>query len=226
MLDDGSCYQFIDRSSDTLIVAFSAISTPRGKFGYYDVLADVPDSVLFLNCPGNQWYLDGVPGLGSDLDSTVRSIERVAVNAGASRITMLGSSMGGYGAALYGSMLGEGVRVLATGAEVILNLGSSNSENWLKARAATALLDHMLTTQCRLDLLYGEWFAPDLVGALAAKRYGANVRTLKNLEHNIPPYLNKKYGLVNLIRDPRGTDLLDPSEIGSILQAPSFAFLM
>lgn len=70
---------------------------------------------IHLRDPRMAWYLHGIPGLGADLGGTLDELERRVRALSPTRVTMLGQSMGGYGALLYGQALGA-ERVVAIGA--------------------------------------------------------------------------------------------------------------
>jgi pimeloyl-ACP methyl ester carboxylesterase len=71
---------------------FSEINIPAGLFTHTRCMAPAPGEVHFLNCPDNNWYQRGVPGVASsvrDLIAWARSFpDRRYV----------GASMGGYAA--------------------------------------------------------------------------------------------------------------------------------
>ena len=88
---DGLAYRFRP-GSETLVVIFSQVRVPAGKFGLERLFAGTTHSLLLLNEPANNWYrsreavLDGVIG-------------KAALAAKASRRIFYGSSMGAFGAA-------------------------------------------------------------------------------------------------------------------------------
>ncbi|MGM9483333.1 hypothetical protein ACS5PN_19205 [Roseateles sp. NT4] len=69
---------------------------------------------IHLRDPRMAWYLQGITGLGENLDTTLDALRRHIAALPATRMTMLGQSMGGYGAILYGLALGAD-RVIALG---------------------------------------------------------------------------------------------------------------
>lgn len=208
-------------TSDVVIIAFSAIDTLPGKFMFWHVLSKVEANIIFLNCANNSWYIDGVPSLGVDLISTLKSIESIICEIGAKRVVTIGSSMGGYGALLYGAMLGVD-HVIATGTETVLNVDGGNSILWLKGRTLTQnIFDIINKNKTSVHLLYGEWYAPDLACAQAILDRCPSVRvsSVRNFGHDIPAYLENKYGLDNIIQKEILGDgfKLDDKDAGIIL---------
>lgn len=70
---------------------------------------------IHLRDPRMAWYLQGIDGMGTGLDGTLEVLRGHIRALPATRMTMLGQSMGGYGAILYGLGLGAD-RVVALGA--------------------------------------------------------------------------------------------------------------
>ena len=81
---------------------------------------------IHLRDPRMAWYLQGITGLGENLDTTLDALRRHIAALPATRMTMLGQSMGGYGAILYG---------LALGADRVVALGSLSTMDAADARA-------------------------------------------------------------------------------------------
>ena len=77
---------------ETLVVVFSQVRVPAGKFGLERLFAGTTHSLLLLNQPMNNWYRSR----GADID---RLIDEAVVAAKAERVILYGSSMGAFGAA-------------------------------------------------------------------------------------------------------------------------------
>lgn len=90
-----------------LVIAFSA-AADKGRFNYYRQFSHRNESVILLNAPDEYYYHFGVPGLGNNLEDTVECIKQAIAQImdDDAYITTIGCSMGGYGALLYGAMLG------------------------------------------------------------------------------------------------------------------------
>lgn len=87
---DGLEYRF-RKGSDTLVVIFSQVRVPTGKFGLERLFAGTTHSLLLFNEPTNNWYRDH----GKAIDEL---IGKAAFEAKASRQIFYGSSMGAFGA--------------------------------------------------------------------------------------------------------------------------------
>lgn len=77
---------------DTLVVVFSQVRVPAGKFGLERMFAGTTHSLLLLNEPVNDWYR-------TEAKTVDRLIDEAALAAKAARIVLYGSSMGAFGAA-------------------------------------------------------------------------------------------------------------------------------
>lgn len=81
-------------SSDELIVVFSPINIPKGKFGLSRFFGKDVRNVLFFNCP-NTWYVDCI-------DEMEQIIHEIISEFQISKVVLYGPSMGGYAAARIG----------------------------------------------------------------------------------------------------------------------------
>lgn len=80
-----------DAGSDLLVVVFSQVRVPDGKFGLERLFAATRHACLFLNQAENRWYR----GAETAIDA---AIARALSDSGARRLVLYGSSMGAYGA--------------------------------------------------------------------------------------------------------------------------------
>lgn len=204
--DDAYCRIEI-RNSNRTIIAFSAINCPPGKFHGSRALHKADCNVVFLNCPRNSWYMDGIPGLGKTIDDTVEALRKKLDAFGLSdtRIVSWGGSMGGYGAVVFGSLLNV-ESIVATGAEIELLIPGGNSELVLKTLQKRVDIERpdmdsiLAQSAAKISLYAGEFFYPDLVSALrAADRPNTQITTLRDFGHPLPGYLNDTYGLEEFI---------------------------
>lgn len=79
-----------------LMVIFSPINIPKGKFGFSRFFSDSSNNVLFFNCQ-NTWYVDCIEEMIGVVD---RTIETVASD----QVVFYGASMGAYAAARIGGL--------------------------------------------------------------------------------------------------------------------------
>jgi hypothetical protein len=204
--DDAYCRIEL-RNSKRTIIAFSAINCPPGKFHGSRALHKADCNLVFLNCPRNSWYLDGIPGLGGSIGDAAQELRKRLDAFGLTKTRMIawGGSMGGYGAVVFGSLLNVEA-IVATGAEMELLIPGGNSELVLKTLQKrvdieSPAMDRVLAQgDARISLYAGEFFYPDLVSALqAADRPATQITTLRDFGHPLPGYLNDTYGLEKFI---------------------------
>lgn len=88
---DGLAHRF-RLKSDTLVVVFSQVRVPAGKFGLERLFAGTTHSLLLINEPVNDWYRVRATAIDA-------LIGVAASEAKATRLIFYGSSMGAFGAA-------------------------------------------------------------------------------------------------------------------------------
>ncbi len=115
----------IDNQSSVTYIFFSSVNTPENKFNFYNIgqmLASKDKyNIIFLNTHKSTWYYDGIIGLGDTVEKCIQSIEEILLNLNSHSAILVGGSMGGYAAILFGSMLKSTAKVISFGPE--LNLG-------------------------------------------------------------------------------------------------------
>lgn len=96
-----------------LVISFAFVDwEKRPQFDFFgrtkklEITHQRPFNKLFLRDRCNNWYQRGVPGLGSSVDSTINALTSLIELCQPSKIITIGQSMGGYGAILYGTLLG------------------------------------------------------------------------------------------------------------------------
>ena len=191
-------------TSPHVVVAFSSVDTPTGKFGYSRTLRSVDASIVFLNCPDSRWYLDGVPGLGADPVEAAAALRKLVdrLRGPDGRVVVIGSSMGGYGAVVYGALAGVDF-VFAASVEFILNIEGGTSIQRLKGRQPVFPAIRILAeAKVPMLILYGERAFPDMVcahhAAFALSGSPVAIQSLKNLPHSVPLHLHARYGIGKL----------------------------
>lgn len=168
------------------------------------VLEEAPVNRIFVNCPGNQWYLDGVPGLGTNLATSAEALRQIAedLRGPGGQVLVLGSSMGGYGAVAMGALMQADI-VFATGVEFVLNLPGGLSKGFLKGRNADlGILQAMAESRSRFIMACGEDCFTDLYGLAVADQAGIaglTSLTFRNRSHSLPPYLQNRWGFPQIV---------------------------
>ncbi len=122
---------FRRRDSGTLDVVFCRAFTPPRCFQLAGLAS--PNSQLFLNVRGNDYYQRGIPGLTRGVEDTASLLRDVAAACGAGRIRTMGISMGGYAALLFGHLAGADA-VHACAPRITLGRAECRSWRWNRAR--------------------------------------------------------------------------------------------
>jgi len=122
---------FRRRASGTLDVVFCRAFTPPGSFQFAAMAS--PNSQLFLNVRGNDYYQRGIPGVTWGIEETASWLMEVAAACGAARIRTMGVSMGGYAALLFGQLVGAEA-IYACAPRLSLGRAECRSWRWNRAR--------------------------------------------------------------------------------------------
>lgn len=228
MISD-SAFWAVDRCEGAadVVVSFSAVNTRPGSFMMRRILANFPAQRIYLNCPGNQWYLDGVPGLGDSPQTMAESLSALidGLRGPGGRVLFFGGSMGGYGAMDYGLRC-EADLIFAAGAELLLNLPGGISRGHLNGRAADQpIIARLRDSGSVILLVYGEDFSSDLYCGAAALPFlntKSKIVTFAARNHNVTPFLARRYDYRVLFRGLlQGRNLAFSSDdTGDLMQRP------
>ena len=83
-------------------ILFVSFGSKGGKFNFTNILKKY--NALFLRCDDDSWY-HNLKGIAEDVTGVVSIINKIKCDHGFEKIIVVGSSMGGYGSLLYGSLL-------------------------------------------------------------------------------------------------------------------------
>ncbi|SOZ68304.1 hypothetical protein [Cupriavidus taiwanensis] len=189
------------RDSDSLVVAFSSINTPPGKFRFSRQLEERGVNVIYLNCENNSWYLDGVPGLGDTLEDAAAALRDVIRSEFPKcKVYALGSSMGAAG------LIGMLHNVELEGAfafcpEIELFGEHTFSSKYFHGRFQSKK-DYFgeLKSFRNLTIFYGEECEPDLRQIrLQLDRGFGNIRTIANEGHGVVEAIYLTEGLHSVL---------------------------
>lgn len=188
-----------------LALVFSPIDDGAGRFSLGRAFREVGVHTLLLNVPQRSYYLQGIPGLGGDLDECVANLRRIIATIDAPEVVAVGLSMGGYGAVLFGAMLGV-QRVLSMAGETLLLLPGSRSRRNIGNRFAPAYPDLRpqieAATGTRFHFLCGEQDLIDLYSAWRVRDLpNVGVHTVRNASHEIARWLAQRDALVPFLSD-------------------------
>ena len=155
----------IKSSSKVFILAFSGVNTSPGRFNYIRSFSDLDVNVIYLNTCGNDYYHFGIKGVADDLQGTCDYIKTfISKYCSDPVIYTFGCSMGGYGAALYGSLL-DVKAILAIGPTVPLyseffNAHESRQEHYEQFNKLKTLL---IESEVEKVFLYGDRTLNDIL---------------------------------------------------------------
>jgi hypothetical protein len=198
--------QVVATGHPLLLVAFSHINTPVGRFAQHRLLSQLPYAKIFVNCPDNSYYLRPIPGVGDSVATIAARLKAEISALSPARVIFFGNSMGANGALLYGALLNADLTI-ALAPEV--ELGIKGGSMLRSARDPTirddphALALPDLVRQQRGERLcfFGEKAIADLKGAHALRHSGAQVFGLRNAFHSLAPFLHGTVGLVPALGD-------------------------
>ena len=115
MYENCTYFKYEYHPSDVLVVCFSHVNYPEGKFAFANAIAHMECKKIFVNCRDNSWYQQGIPGLGETIEDSALSLKKIISDICPKKTIFVGMSMGGYGAILFGLM---------TQADIILSFTS------------------------------------------------------------------------------------------------------
>ncbi len=222
IVHDTTYCRIVLRDSPQTIISFSAANVPAGKFTGSNSLGNADSNVVFINCPHNSWYLEGVPGLGKCPESAALGLGALLAGCGLTddRRVVWGASMGGYGAVVYGALLGADA-IVASGAVLNLFEPGSRSLTYLKVAGKKEDLDlpdlrQLVGNACGRFFLYaGEFCYSDLASArMIMGLSNVSVTTLAEFDHWLPHYFDGRYGLQRFLLFHLGEGRVFPFEDG------------
>lgn len=199
---DGPCHKIIPNpSSNKLIVFFSGADKSNGRFDFLNSATSLPYNILLINNGINAWYQNQLPGFSSSLSDTLNKISSCAKMLNCNDIIMIGVSMGGYAAVLFGSLLNA--RVLAFSFDTILKHPLSRSAKRMPRNIKIehkSLRKKIESSKSRIIAMCGEMDFPDLI-SLSRISDLPNVESysVRGVTHGVGRFLDKRYGISNII---------------------------
>ena len=158
----------------TLTILFSTLKTAEGSYWFYKQTEKLKCSRLFVSDRGRRWFLGGVPGLGDSLEQTIAAIRSLCAEERIRKVICIGHSMGGYGAMVYGPVLGAAA-ILAFSPEARLFHPGSRSKRSCKWKGDPQVGYDRLATSLGgysgdLSIIMGELDMFDQIGGSEASR--------------------------------------------------------
>ncbi|CAM8031748.1 hypothetical protein [Atlantibacter hermannii] len=163
-------YRIEDRGYENTILIFSSIHTVPGRFRFDRLMGKIPANIIYLNCVNNSWYLCGIPGLGDDLPTTRKNLQKlIRDRLPGTKLFAFGSSMGASGMIAMSSEL-ELENAFAFCPEIDLFGKGSFSGNYFKNYSGDKkdLWDEFLSIK-NISIFYGEECENDLAQLIRIK---------------------------------------------------------
>jgi len=91
--------------SNEVLMVFSHVGYPPGKFAMSNELENIPVTKLYVNCHENSWYQQGLKGVAPSIHETTELLAGILNQLEPSKVTCVGMSMGAYAAILFGIKL-------------------------------------------------------------------------------------------------------------------------
>ncbi|MBI2311659.1 MAG: hypothetical protein HYU77_04055 [Betaproteobacteria bacterium] len=108
--------------SRTLLVAFGGIAGALGMppFEFFNLCREVDTKKIFVRDLRQAWYHQGLPGIADDIGGIAAFLREKIAGAGVDRVVLVGNSMGGYAAIVFGLLL-EADEVHAFGPQTFID---------------------------------------------------------------------------------------------------------
>lgn len=176
-----------------LVLFFGAKDLKEGMFNFFQLGQELSEHVAFINNGRNEWYQFGVPGLGRDFEETCDALRGVIDALGVQEVLCVGTSMGGWGAILFGSALNA--RVLAFASDCEMNDPISRNLQYFQGRDTLPfpdLRERLKQAPCEVTLLVGERDPGDLYAAFQLQKMDkVTAMSVVGCNHFVPPYLTR-----------------------------------
>ncbi|MEQ1950499.1 tetratricopeptide repeat protein [Mesorhizobium yinganensis] len=209
-------YRVIPRDSNKLAIFFSGSSVQDNQFHWWNMGQRIGTNVILVNNGRNEWYVNGIPGLGDSYSATVDAFRNWADALGATDIYTCGGSMGGSGALIYGVPLGA--RVLALGFETHLHFPWGHVQSLMVRDFVPEFSDFrplVAKAKQRIVVYAGESEPVDLAAAAhIADLPMVETVTLRGVGHGPPSHLRNRGKL-----DPLFDALLDDGPLPEVSNA-------
>ncbi len=92
---------------NSLLIAFGGISGKMGvtPFEFFNLSKSFDTNRIYVRDFAQSWYHQGLPGIADDIDGIVDFLREKITQSHADKVIMVGNSMGGYAAILFGVLL-------------------------------------------------------------------------------------------------------------------------
>lgn len=191
---------FIRSGSSKLVILFSAINMKENQFNFWQLGREIDENIIFVNDPSNQWYLNGIPSLGTSLDQTIFCLRKWIDYLGIKDVYSVGTSMGGHAAIHYGIELNA--NILSFPAETILGEQHSRSIKHLEKDIVKKdfLLEKIAHFNKTIYMIIGESTPKDLINASYIRKFeNVKIHSLLGVDHYVPSVISRSSKLYTLL---------------------------
>lgn len=185
-------------TSNDYIFLFSGANTTIGKFNYYKSFSSWNINKVFLNCPKEQYYHFGIPGVGCDFEETISELKKIIESA--DNVYTFGCSMGGYGAILYGAFLNADITV-AFGASTPLTSEYLEDDRHVHVEQWDFLKNDILSSKGKKYIFHGDTAFNDIASHFVFSDCNNSVSKLyNNVTHAMVVPLSQKINFALLYK--------------------------
>ena len=211
-----------------VVLYFAPVGVPAGVYIGRGVLAAFDAHRIFVNCANDQWYLDGITGIG-DFGKSVSALADIvqSLRGPGGKVVAFGGSMGGYGAILYGCAIGADAAI-GQGTEFILGIPGGASEGALAGTEPNRIdiYSYINKSKTKVFNYFGEGSITDAFCAITAESKCVNGNfsnySVRGLLHTLPNYLHTRYGVPEFVQSGLRNRMycLDGANEGALLDHP------
>ena len=175
-------------TDNELLVVFSPINIPKGKFGFSRYLERESRHVLFFNCE-NTWYVDCIDEMYDIVKSIIEDLNPEGV-------VFYGASMGGYAAMRIGGLFPQHPSFIF-GSEISLYMPGSLSQKHATIKQVGAdIADHKNLDLSNTVALFGVYEPIDLI----QYKLSLNLEFHSTIPVRSPHAVHEELYYINLIR--------------------------
>lgn len=170
-------------------------------FDFWHSGSKLNENILFLNNGINAWYQNEIPNFSADVHDTANKIKKYSELLDCNEIIMVGVSMGGYAAILFGCLLNA--KVLAFSFDTVLKHRLSRSAKRMPKTVPVvckSLRQLIINSDVKITALSGEMDFSDLLSiSRIADLKNVDAYTLRGVSHGVGRFLDKHYGMTEIL---------------------------
>lgn len=223
-------YKIINNGSNVTYIYLSSLGTKPGFFSFFKIAKKNHGNYIFLNDSDNNWYLNGIKGLGNSAQSTISEIQKIILELGSDENIFIGDSMGAFGALYYGLSIKGTTKILAISPELELCINGGFSKRHLNnVDNPSHIKKHLLNliienTAVKIEIIAGELFSSDIYSLLSiVNENNCNITTIKNSFHTVSLFIHNDQGIHNIVHDLTYKGEFSITNSGDLLDYPEIA---